>query len=38
MMERTGLRHILVMLEASADRQRGLENIEQFAAEVLAKL
>jgi alkanesulfonate monooxygenase SsuD/methylene tetrahydromethanopterin reductase-like flavin-dependent oxidoreductase (luciferase family) len=37
-MERTGLRHCLVMLEAPAERQRSLENIERFATEVLAKL
>jgi hypothetical protein len=37
-MDRTGLRHALVMLEALADRQRGLENIERFATEALAKL
>jgi alkanesulfonate monooxygenase SsuD/methylene tetrahydromethanopterin reductase-like flavin-dependent oxidoreductase (luciferase family) len=37
-MERTGLRHCLVMLEATAERQRSLENIERFATEVLAKL
>ena len=37
-MERTGLRHVLVILEAPADRQRELENIERFATEVLAKL
>lgn len=37
-MERTGLRHVLVMLEAPADRRRGLENIERFSAEVLARV
>jgi alkanesulfonate monooxygenase SsuD/methylene tetrahydromethanopterin reductase-like flavin-dependent oxidoreductase (luciferase family) len=37
-MERTGLRHVLVMLEAPAERQQTLENIERFATEVLAKL
>lgn len=37
-MERTGLRHVMVVLEAPADRQRSLENIERFSSEVLAKL
>ena len=35
-MERPGLRHVLVMLVAPSDRQRGLEYIERFATEVLA--
>jgi alkanesulfonate monooxygenase SsuD/methylene tetrahydromethanopterin reductase-like flavin-dependent oxidoreductase (luciferase family) len=37
-MERTGLRHVMIMLEAPANRQRSLENINRFAREVLAKL
>jgi alkanesulfonate monooxygenase SsuD/methylene tetrahydromethanopterin reductase-like flavin-dependent oxidoreductase (luciferase family) len=37
-MARTGLQHVMVVLEAPADRQRSLENIERFSTEVLAKL
>jgi alkanesulfonate monooxygenase SsuD/methylene tetrahydromethanopterin reductase-like flavin-dependent oxidoreductase (luciferase family) len=37
-MERTGLRHVMVVLEAPAERQRSLENIERFSSEVLSKL
>lgn len=36
-MERTGLRHVMIMLEAPADRQHSLENIKRFSVEVLAK-
>ena len=37
-MERTGLRHVMVMLEAPAGRQRSVEHIERFSTEVLARL
>jgi alkanesulfonate monooxygenase SsuD/methylene tetrahydromethanopterin reductase-like flavin-dependent oxidoreductase (luciferase family) len=37
-MERTGLRHCMIMLEAAGDCQRSRANIERFATEVLARL
>jgi alkanesulfonate monooxygenase SsuD/methylene tetrahydromethanopterin reductase-like flavin-dependent oxidoreductase (luciferase family) len=36
--ERTGLQHVMIVLETPADRQRSVENIKRFSTEVLAKL
>jgi len=37
-MERTGLRHVIVVLETAADQQCSRESIERFAVEVLERL
>jgi hypothetical protein len=37
-MDRTGIRHILLMVEGTGDQRRTVETIERIGAEVLPRL